>query len=359
MAKIKENKNKIEEIDVSENKGLTATDDKSGISAHDYASKVYSPETLKELKKRSSSIKTALSSIDKSFENITFDLYWIYKNDAYKTMGFESIIDYAENQFGFKKSTTYNFIRLAERFGKPCEDKNLICFDEKYKDYSSSKLSLLIDKSDSEIESMKIKPDMSVSEIKKQIKKHDAVSSAPDSSYNPDAPKNNPDAQEELVIDNNEVSLPDTSSDFLDFGAFKPDEFFDIDCGRIYISDLIEIIREYADKYYDSFIPEVDGILQHKKYKVVRFAEARNILRVFIFDGKYISVYDVSHYFFIKEKLSSSGMNVTFSVGKKKLCECLYINLGYIYDMLYKHPDCKITISLSNDKNTLKGGEKS
>lgn len=359
MAKIKENKNKIEEVDVSENEVLTATDDKIGISAHDYDSNVYSPDMLKELEKRSSSIKTALTIIDRNFEKITFDLYWIYKNDAYKCMGFESIIDYAENHFGFKKSTTYNFIRLAERFGKPCEDKNLICFDDKYKDYSSSKLSLLIDKSDSEIESMEIKPDMSVSEIKKQIKKHDAVSSLPDSLYNPDASKNNSDAQEELVIDNNEVSLPDTSSDFLDFDVFKPDEFFDIDCGRIYISDLIEIIREYANKYYDNFIPEVDGALQHKKYKVVRFTESRHILRIFIFDGKNISVYDVSYYFFIKEKLNSFGLILTASVGKKKLGECCYINLNYIYDMLYQYPDCKITISLSNNKNTLKGGEKS
>lgn len=131
---------------------------------------VYSTEMLKELDKHYKAVKQALSGIDKSFEKVIFNLYWIYENNGYKATGCDTIVDYASKYFDFQKSSTYSFINVAERFGKRDEAGHILAeFDEKYKEYSSSKLSILLDLSDEEIETLEIKPTMSVRDIRKKV----------------------------------------------------------------------------------------------------------------------------------------------------------------------------------------------
>lgn len=134
---------------------------------------VYSPEMLKELDKRTKNIRFAITRMDLDVEKASVNLYWIYSTKAYKAMGHESIIDYALAEFDIAKSTTYNYITLAERFGRRGEDDSFLFdgFDEKYKSYSSSKLNLLAPLTDEDIEYLNIKPGMSVRDIKKKIKR--------------------------------------------------------------------------------------------------------------------------------------------------------------------------------------------
>lgn len=134
---------------------------------------VYSPEMLKELDKRSKNIRFAITRMDVDIEKASINLYWIYSTKAYKAMGHDSIIDYALAEFDIAKSTTYNYITLAERFGHRSEDDKLLFdgFDEKYKSYSSSKLNLLAPLTDDEIDDLLIGPEMSVRDIKKKIKR--------------------------------------------------------------------------------------------------------------------------------------------------------------------------------------------
>lgn len=138
------------------------------ITSHD----VYSPEMLKELDNRSKNIRFAITRMDVDIEKASVNLYWIYSTKAYKAMGHESIIDYALAEFDISKSTTYNYITLAERFGHRDENYNLLFdgFDEKYKSYSSSKLNLLAPFTDEEIEGLDISPKMSVRNIKEKLK---------------------------------------------------------------------------------------------------------------------------------------------------------------------------------------------
>jgi hypothetical protein len=132
---------------------------------------IYSAETLKELDKHYKAVKSALSGIDKSTEKITFNLYWIYDSATYKAMGCDSIADYASKNFDLGKSSTYSFIQIAERFGKRDDAGHILdCFYDKYKGFSSSKLSLLVDCTDEEIEKLGITPSMSVRDIKKAVK---------------------------------------------------------------------------------------------------------------------------------------------------------------------------------------------
>ena len=135
---------------------------------------IYSGEMLKELEKRVKAVKTALAGIDKNFEKAAFNLYWIYANKMYKSMGHESIIDYAEKAFDFGKTTTYSFISVVERFAAHLEDGSVAdCIDKKYKGLSISKLSLLVKLNYDEISNLGILPTTSVREIKRLVKEYE------------------------------------------------------------------------------------------------------------------------------------------------------------------------------------------
>lgn len=175
----------------------------------------YSREMVEHVKVHTSYIASALKDISKNYEVIIFNLYWVYRTNSYKALGCDSIFDYALLWFDFRKSTVYKFIDIAERFG----NEGYTAFDSKYKGYSISKLSLLSDKSDSEISSMPIAPDMSVREIKKIIKSYvdafgsgSSISDNDNSDAEPKQQESKPDGQKAFAIDGNEVSLPETSS---------------------------------------------------------------------------------------------------------------------------------------------------
>lgn len=138
---------------------------------------VYSADTVKELTKRVKAIHSALSVVEKNFIKISFDLYWIYTSKAYKSMGCESITDFAQKEFGLSKTTTYDYLNLVERFGERDKEGKLLegKIDPVYKDYSTSKLSAISGLSDKEIKSLDITPDMSTRDIKKAVKKHEDV----------------------------------------------------------------------------------------------------------------------------------------------------------------------------------------
>lgn len=129
----------------------------------------FSKEILTEFQKRSKAIKSAIGKIDISFESIAFNLHWIYVKQAYKAEGFPSIEAYCADTFGYQKTTCYSLISVVDRFAKRDEKGAMLeAFDERVKGYSVSKLSLMINLTDSEIDTLK--PSMSVRDIKKFVK---------------------------------------------------------------------------------------------------------------------------------------------------------------------------------------------
>lgn len=129
----------------------------------------FSKEILTEFQKRSKAIKSAIGKIDTFFENIAFNLHWIYVKQAYKAEGFPSIETYCADAFGYQKTTCYSLISVVDRFAKRDEKGAMLeAFDERVKGYSVSKLSLMVNLTDSEIDTLK--PSMSVRDIKKFVK---------------------------------------------------------------------------------------------------------------------------------------------------------------------------------------------
>lgn len=107
--------------------------------------------------------------IDSSFESIAFNLHWINTKQAFKAEGYPTIVEYAAEHFGYQKSTCYSLIAVVDRFAKRDEKGALTeSLDDRVKGYSVSKLSLMVNLTESEIASLK--PTMSVREIKKFVK---------------------------------------------------------------------------------------------------------------------------------------------------------------------------------------------
>lgn len=129
----------------------------------------FSKEVLTEFQKRTKAIRNSIGKIDSSFETIAFNLHWINAKQAFKAEGYPSIVEYASEQFGYQKSTCYSLIAVVDRFAKHDEKGAIMeAFDDRVKGYSVSKLSLMCNLTDSEIDSLN--PSMSVREIKKFVK---------------------------------------------------------------------------------------------------------------------------------------------------------------------------------------------
>lgn len=84
-------------------------------------------------------VKYDLEHISKTFFDIGFRLWEARKLEYYKELGYESIEELSENEFDFKRSSTYNLINVFTRFAvyDKCYHNRI---EEKFKDYSYSQL---------------------------------------------------------------------------------------------------------------------------------------------------------------------------------------------------------------------------
>lgn len=351
---------------------MAADKTKKELNINDYEmaafTNTYTTEMLKDISKHSNAITTALSSIAKNYEKVIFNLYWIYKTKSYVSFGYDSIIAYAAEKFGFKKSSTYDFITLAERFG----NNDFTAFDTKYKDYEHSKLSLIADKSDSEIDELEIKPDMSFKEIKALVKKHDSsnksIHNYVDNDSGSDLEK--PDFQESLVIKNNEISLFESAQSADDDSITNSFDIYD----RFVLDELRTlIVNDYLDNQYWMH-------MHHKNIKITSIVtiEKKYIYQAVsngvsvIFTGRDFFEFSVTHACLNKMYIKrNANLTVKLSVGdkfKKEVFDGQYneISEDLIYKILglyYETGDFstsgKLVIEINNiaDKYKKEGGK--
>lgn len=134
-----------------------------------YAPYYFSQATLDEIEKREKRIISCASKIDSSFWTIAFDLHWMNEKKAWASSSCADIVTYSEKKFGYGKTTCYSLIAVVDRFAKRGEDGSIIeTPDDITKDYSVSKLELMVNLTDDQIK--QLAPTMSVREIKKFIK---------------------------------------------------------------------------------------------------------------------------------------------------------------------------------------------
>lgn len=130
----------------------------------------FSAKTKIEFGERHDRICESVVSIDNTALKVAFDLHWVNAKQAYIIKNFSTIADYAKFYFGYEKTSCYSLIAVVDRFAKRDKDGNILEeIDPAYSAYTSSKLSLMVNLTDDQI-TAKLKPAMSVREIKKIVK---------------------------------------------------------------------------------------------------------------------------------------------------------------------------------------------
>lgn len=134
-----------------------------------YAPYAFSKATMDEIQKREKRIISCASKIDSSFWSIAFDLHWMNEKKAWASSSCADLVTYSEKKFGYGKTTCYSLISIVDRFAKRDGDGSIIeSPGDLAKDYSVSKLELMVNLTDDQIK--QLKPTMSVRQIKKFIK---------------------------------------------------------------------------------------------------------------------------------------------------------------------------------------------
>lgn len=113
------------------------------------------------------SIRKDIKECGKLYITVAYKVYELYIYGVYKEK-YKNIVDCCKNEFGFKKSTVYNFLGIVEKFGE--KENGIVTYRSlmKYDKFSYSQLTEMLSLSDGQ--RTKVTPDTAVSEIRK-IKK--------------------------------------------------------------------------------------------------------------------------------------------------------------------------------------------
>lgn len=119
-----------------------------------------------EFQKRSQVIKEQMRDIQNAFLTIGFQLHWIRENNMFRVLDYKNVYDYAEKEYGIKKTTCCNLISIIENYAERNEKGEVIeNIADCYRNYSASQLVAMLGMP----EEMKqqVTPDMSVRAIKR------------------------------------------------------------------------------------------------------------------------------------------------------------------------------------------------
>ena len=218
----------------------------------------FSKKTRDEFEERHDRLFDSVISIDNTALKVAFDLHWVNAKQAYKIVNFPTIADYAKFYFGYEKTSCYSLIAVVDRFAKRDEDGNILEeIDPAYSAYSSSKLALMVNLTDDQI-NKSLKPAMSVRDIKKIVK-------AIEDSSLPDHSKDSGNKKEDT---GEETESPEQSG---------------TDTGKDNIVDSKEIIRntlftfkgakDYGKKFNaDKVNDQVSSILKDHPYALIEIS---------------------------------------------------------------------------------------
>lgn len=115
-------------------------------------------------------IRDELGSIKKSFIQIGYFLRIIRETEGYRMDGYESIWEFAEDQYGIKRSAASRWMEMNERFSVGGNSPYLA---EEYQEYNRSQLQEMLYLPEEQLE--EIKPEMTVKEIREKKNMKDEI----------------------------------------------------------------------------------------------------------------------------------------------------------------------------------------
>lgn len=117
-----------------------------------------------EFTARSQIIREQMRNIQNAFITIGFQLHWIRENNMFRVLNYKNVYDYAEKEYGLKKTTCCNFISIIENYAERDENGEVIeSIADCYRNYSASQLVAMLGMN--EDMRQQVTPDMSVRAI--------------------------------------------------------------------------------------------------------------------------------------------------------------------------------------------------
>ena len=137
-----------------------------------------------EFHQRAQVIKEQMRNIQNSFITIGFQLHWIRENKMYRVLDYRNVYEYAEKEYGIKKTTCSNIISIIENYAERDAAGNVVeSIADCYRNYSASQLVAMLGMDDEM--KQQVTPDMSVRAINRMRKGGDKT--APDTASVADA----------------------------------------------------------------------------------------------------------------------------------------------------------------------------
>lgn len=102
-----------------------------------------------------------IKTMSRSFIAAGYYMKYIRDRELFRDGGYSSIWEFAEDQYGIKKSATSRWMAMNDKFSK---DGNSPILDDKYKDFNKSQLQEMLYLTDDQIE--EAEPEMSAKEIR-------------------------------------------------------------------------------------------------------------------------------------------------------------------------------------------------
>lgn len=223
------------------------------------------PADEKSYKSNIKKINDALAAVKKSFFKIAFALEWIDSAKAYVFDGYENIESLANERFGIGRTSTYNYIHVARRFGagRNADTGEITGLNEDYKAYSPTQLIILYDSgaTDEQINDMGITPALTCSEIKSFLKVHGLIgdkSKTPipdgrmDSKDTGSKDTGSGDADGDGIIDNGSMPAPQDSAGKTPDGNITADSPRQAGTHNLYTVASLDAFYREKEKIFDT-----------------------------------------------------------------------------------------------------------
>lgn len=158
------------ETEVANSSASASTDTETSVTPdvmNPPASKDSNPDVLsKELSERIKTLDTLVKDLTKNFVKIGYELVLIRQKKLYKELDFKTFEDFVQTQYGFSRSSAYNFINVCLKYSvKDDAGQPTKLLSKEYAKFSSSQLVAMLKLNDEAI--AQVDPNATIKDIKK------------------------------------------------------------------------------------------------------------------------------------------------------------------------------------------------
>ncbi len=184
-----------------------------------------------------------------NYVEIGFTLVNLRDNKLFKAKGYDSLVDCVEAELNMKKSTCYNLIKVAEKFGDP-DTKRLASEYSKYNYVQCLEMATM-----TEVEISQVNPDMSKRDMKR-LKDSNRLENKKSSSFTVDP-------SDENIIDITDYKTVPSNSSYVEITTALPYPADDKDIEDVTHTESVSILDPKTVKEIDNKVNIVCSCIAH------------------------------------------------------------------------------------------------